>query len=250
MTDSILLRDLDFTGRRVLVTGAANGFGAAISRLFRAHGARLVMADIEADTLAPLAAELDAEAVAYDQADPASIEALAARAGAIDVLVNNAGILVAKPLIETDPADIRRLIQVDLLGVILLTRLVGAGMVARGRGGVVLSIGSQTAFCGGENRVVYAAAKAAVAQLTRGLAVEWGPHGIRVVSLAPGRSLTRMTQATAALSYNGDRGLARVPLGRWGTAEEVAKSVVFLCSDAASYVTGETLIADGGYAIG
>lgn len=246
---SPLLRDLDFTGRRVLITGAANGFGAATARLFHAHGASLVLADIEADTLAPIAAELGAEAVAYDQADPASIAALVAQAGAVDVLVNNAGILVAKPLLETDPADIQRLIQVDLLGVILLTRGIGAEMVARGRG-VVLSIGSQTAFCGGEGRVVYAAAKAAVAQMTRGLAAEWGPHGVRVVSLAPGRSLTRMTMQTAAANYQGDRGLSRVPLGRWGTAEEVAKSVVFLCSDAASYVTGETLIADGGYVIG
>lgn len=246
---SPLLRDLDFTGRRVLVTGAANGFGAATARLFHAHGASLVLADIETDTLAPIAAELGAEAVPYDQADPASIAALVDRAGAVDVLVNNAGILVAKPLLETDPADILRLIQVDLLGVILLTRGIGAGMVARGRG-VVLSIGSQTAFCGGEGRVVYAAAKAAVAQMTRGLAAEWGPHGVRVVSLAPGRSLTRMTVQTAAANYQGDRGLARVPLGRWGTAEEVAKSVVFLCSDAASYVTGETLVADGGYVIG
>ncbi len=249
MMGSDLTRALDFTGRRVLVTGAANGFGAATARLFRAHGARLVLADIEADTLAPLAASLGAEAIPYDQADPASIDALAARAGEIDVLVNNAGILVANPLLETDPADILRLIQVDLIGVILLTRLIGAGMVARGRG-VVLSIGSQTAFCGGENRAVYAAAKAAIAQLTRSLAVEWGPSGVRVVSLAPGRSLTRMTSVTAAPGYAGDRGLARVPLGRWGTAEEVAQSVVFLCSDAASYVTGETLIADGGYAIG
>jgi NAD(P)-dependent dehydrogenase (short-subunit alcohol dehydrogenase family) len=244
-----LHRDLDFTGRRVLVTGAANGFGAAIARLFHAHGAGLVLADIEADALSAIAAGLGAEAVAYDQADPASVEALAARAGAVDVLVNNAGILVAAPLLGTTPGQIRRLIDVDLVGVILLTRLVGAGMVARGRG-VVLSIGSQTAFCGGENRAVYAAAKAAIAQLTRSLAVEWGPRGVRVVSLAPGRSLTRMTRDTAAPSHAGDRGLARVPLGRWGTAEEVAKAALFLCSDAASYVTGQTLVADGGYAVG
>jgi short-subunit dehydrogenase len=82
----------------------------------------------------------------------------------VDVLVNNAGILVAKPLLDTTPEEVRRLIAIDLVGVILLTRLIGAGMVARGRG-VVLSIGSQTAFCGGENRAVYAAAKAATAQL-------------------------------------------------------------------------------------
>ncbi|WP_187830201.1 SDR family NAD(P)-dependent oxidoreductase [Siccirubricoccus phaeus] len=241
--------DLNYTGKRVLITGAANGFGAATARLMRAHGATLVLADIEADTLAPLAADLGAAAIPFDQADPASVELLAAQAGEIDVLVNNAGILVAKPLLETSPLEVRRLIDTDLVGPILLTRLIGAGMVARGSG-VVLSISSQTAFCGGEGRAVYAAAKAAIAQLTRSLAVEWGPRGVRVVSLAPGRSITRMTQETAAPGYTGDRGLSRVPLGRWGTAEEVAKAILFLCSDAASYVTGQTLVADGGYAIG
>ena len=244
-----LHQDLSYLGRRVLITGAANGFGAATARLMREQGATLVLADIEAETLAPLAAELDAEAIAFDQADPASIAALADRAGAVDVLVNNAGILVAKPLLETTDAEVRRMIDVDLVGPILLTRRIGAGMVARGQG-VVLSIGSQTAFCGGEGRMVYAAAKAGIAQMTRSLAVEWGPHGVRVVSLAPGRSITRMTQQTAAPGYAGDRGLSRVPLGRWGTAEEVAKAIVFLCSDAAGYVTGQTLVADGGYAIG
>jgi NAD(P)-dependent dehydrogenase (short-subunit alcohol dehydrogenase family) len=128
-------------------------------------------------------------------------------------------------------------------------QLVGRGMVERRRG-VIVSIGSQTAFTGGENRAVYAAAKAAVSQLTRSAAVEWGPYGVRVVCLAPGRSLTRMTQETARPGYTGDRGLARVPLGRWGTPEEIAKLVVFLASDTAAYVTGETLVADGGYVIG
>jgi NAD(P)-dependent dehydrogenase (short-subunit alcohol dehydrogenase family) len=169
--------------------------------------------------------------------------------GAVDVLINNAGVLTAKPLLETPFEEARRLVEVDFLGVLRLMQLIGRGMVARRRG-VVLNIGSQTAFSGGENRAVYAAAKAAIAQLTRAAAVEWGPHGVRVVCLAPGRSLTRMTADTAAPGYAGDRGLSRVPLGRWGTAEEIAKTALFLASDAASYITGETLIADGGYVVG
>ena len=167
----------------------------------------------------------------------------------LDVLVNNAGMLVAKPLLETSLEEIRRLVETDFIGVARLMQLIGRGMVERRRG-VVLSIGSQTAFSGGENRGVYAAAKAAVSQITRAAAAEWGPHGVRVLCLAPGRSLTRMTAETARPGYTGDRGLARVPLGRWGTAEEVAKVAVFLASDASSYITGETVIADGGYVIG
>jgi NAD(P)-dependent dehydrogenase (short-subunit alcohol dehydrogenase family) len=140
-------------------------------------------------------------------------------------------------------------VDVDFLGAALMMRQFGAGMVARGHG-VILNISSQTAFCGGENRAVYAAAKAALSQLTRGAAVEWGPAGVRVLALAPGRALTRMTVVTAQEGLSGDRGLSRVPLGRWGTAEEIAKLAVMLCSPAASYITGETIIADGGYVLG
>lgn len=240
---------LNFTGRRVLVTGAANGFGQAIARSFRARGAQLVLADIEAEALATLADELGAQACVFDQTDPRSIERLSQQAGVVDVLINNAGVLVAKSLLDTSEADIRLMIDTDLIGALLLMQHFGRKMVAQ-RHGVIVSIGSQTAFCAGENRAVYAAAKAAVSQLTKAAAVEWGPHGVRVVCLAPGRSLTRMTQQTAAPGYQGDRGLARVPLGRWGSAQEVANMTVFLASEAASYVTGETLIADGGYVLG
>jgi NAD(P)-dependent dehydrogenase (short-subunit alcohol dehydrogenase family) len=244
-----LAEDLDYSGRRVLITGAANGFGAAMAEAFARQGASLILADIEAETLDLVARPLGAAAHAFDQAVPASVERLAASAGVVDVLVNNAGILVAKPLLGTSLAEIRRLVDTDLVGVVRLIQLVGRGMVERRRG-VILSIGSQTAFSGGENRGVYAAVKAAVSQVTRAAAAEWGRHGVRVLCLAPGRSLTRMTVETARPDYAGDRGLARVPLGRWGTPEEVAKMAVFLASDAASYITGETVIADGGYVIG
>ena len=167
----------------------------------------------------------------------------------MDVLINNAGILVAKPLLETTIDDVQRLIGIDLVGALHLMQLVGRRMVERKRG-VILSISSQTAFCGAEGRGVYAAAKAAISQLTRAAAVEWGPHGVRALCLAPGRSHTRMTRETANPNYKGDRGLTRVPLGRWGEPAEIAKMAVFLASDAASYVTGETVIADGGYVLG
>lgn len=150
---SKLTQDLDFSGRRVLVTGAANGFGEAIAELFAAHGATLVLADREADALSEVAARLGATAHVYDQSDIASIDALAATAGDIDVLINNAGILIAKPLLETSIEEIRQLVDVDFVGGVRLIQLIGRGMVERRRG-VVLSIGSQTAFCGGENRSI------------------------------------------------------------------------------------------------
>jgi len=244
-----LSHDFDFTGRRILVTGAANGFGAAMAALFHAAGATLVLADIEEQPLAEVAARYGAEAHVFDQADPASVARLAEAAGPVDTLINNAGVLVAKPLLETSFEEIRRTIDIDFVGALRLMQLVGKGMVERRRG-VILSIGSQTAFSGGEGRAVYAAAKAAISQITKAAAVEWGPHGVRVVCLAPGRSITRMTRQTVQDGQSGDRGLARVPLGRWGTVEEIAKMALFLVSDAASYVTGETVIADGGYVHG
>lgn len=244
-----LTQALDFSGRRVLVTGAANGFGLAMARLFAQQGAKLVLADIEAEGVRTIATELGAEARAFDQADHGSIARLASDVGAVDVLVNNAGILVAAPLVDMAPGDIRRLVDTDFIGVVHMMQAFAGGMIARKRG-VILNFSSQTAFAGGENRAVYAACKAAVSQVTRGAAVEWGPHGVRVLAIAPGRCLTRMTAQTAAPGYTGDRGLARVPLGRWGTPEEIAKLAVMLCSDAAGYVTGETVIADGGFVIG
>jgi NAD(P)-dependent dehydrogenase (short-subunit alcohol dehydrogenase family) len=244
-----LARDFDFGGRRALVTGAANGFGAAIATLLAEHGASLVLADREEDALRDIAGRLNAEYHVYDQADAASIDSLIASCGAVDILMNCAGILVAKPLLETSIDEVRRLVDVDFIGVFQIMQGIGRGMVDRRRG-VVLSVGSQTAFCGAEGRGVYAATKAAISQLTRAAAVEWGPYNVRAICLAPGRSLTRMTIETSTPDYKGDRGLARVPLGRWGTPQEIAKLAVFLVSDAASYVTGETLIADGGFVLG
>jgi NAD(P)-dependent dehydrogenase (short-subunit alcohol dehydrogenase family) len=244
-----LLQDLSFAGQRVLVSGAANGIGAAMAAQFAAAGATLVMADAEAEPLKRLAAKLGAEAHVFDQSKEASIAALSQAVGEVDVLVNNAGILVAKPLLETTMAEMRALIDVDFLGVALMMQCFGAAMVRRGSG-VILNVSSQTAFCAGENRGVYAAAKAAVAQLTRAAAVEWGSSGVRVLAIAPGRVVTRMTTVTTQEGQSGDRGLARVPLGRWGQPEEIAKLALMLCSPAAAYVTGETLIADGGFVLG
>ena len=176
-------RDLDFTGKRILVTGAANGFGAAMCELFAAHGGKVVMADVEKETARSCGDETRRGGARLRSSQtPASIMALSAAVGTVDILVNNAGILIAKPLIETTTEDMRKLIDIDFLGVAILMREFGARMVAQKRG-VVVNLASQTAFSGGENRGIYASTKAAVAQLTRAAAVEWGPHGVRVVAL-------------------------------------------------------------------
>jgi NAD(P)-dependent dehydrogenase (short-subunit alcohol dehydrogenase family) len=244
-----LAGELDFGGRRVLLTGAAGGLGRAMAALFAAHGAQLLLADREAGALQALARELGivAECHGYDQGDAASVKALARAAGAVDVLVNNAGIMLLKPLLEADADDFRRVFEVDAIGPMLLATAVARTMVARGSG-VIVNVGSQLVGCGAAHRGVYAAAKAALQQFTRTAAAEWGRAGVRVVCAAPGRTVTPMNEAV--LRAEGEAGLARIALGRYGTAAEAARLVLFLASPAAAYITGSTVVADGGFVIG
>ena len=244
-------RHLDFAGRRVLVTGAAGGLGSRMARAFRAHGAAVVLADRERERererLASLAAELDgAEHHAFDQADPASVEALARAAEPVDVLLNNAGILHVGPFLEMAPEAIERMIATNLTGPVLLARAVARGMVERGSG-VIVNTASQIAFTGGPERAIYGTAKAGLVQFTRAAAAELAPHGVRVAALAPGRTPTPLTEKALADPDHLAESLARIPAGRLGDAGEMAHLALFLASPLADYVVGETLIADGGY---
>jgi NAD(P)-dependent dehydrogenase (short-subunit alcohol dehydrogenase family) len=242
-------RDFDFSGKRVLVTGAAGGLGRAIATLFASHGATVVLADINEQGVRSVAEDLGGGTQwhGYDQADAASVEELAAISHPLDVLVNNAGILLFKPLLDCTVDEMRRVFDVDVVGLMVLSRTVARAMIERG-GGVIVNVGSQLAFSGGELRGVYAAAKAAVSQFTRAAAVEWGRAGVRVVCMAPGRTITPLHERVR--QSEGDRGLARIPLRRYGQPEEAAKLALFLASPAASYITGETVIADGGFVVG
>ena len=238
---------LDFTGRTALVTGAAGGLGSMMARAFHAHGARVVLADRDRERLAPVADELGGvDRHGYDQADPASVEALAQAVGPVDVLLNNAGILHLGPFVEMEPEGIEHLIATNLTGPILLARAVARGMVARG-GGVIVNTASQIAFTGGPERAIYGTTKAGIVQFTRAAAAELAPHGVRVVALAPGRTPTPLTEEQLSDPDYVAASLARIPAGRLGDAREMARLALFLASPVADYVVGATLIADGGY---
>jgi NAD(P)-dependent dehydrogenase (short-subunit alcohol dehydrogenase family) len=251
MSASAIAAKLDMSDRRVLVTGAAGGLGTAFAHAFRGAGATLLLADKDQAGLDRLAGALGggADTLVYDQANLASLERLARDAGPVDILINNAGLLLVKPIAETRPEEIRELVLVDLVGPMVLTRLIGPAMAARGSG-VIINISSQLAFCGAEGRSVYAAAKAGLAQFTRSAAVELGRQGVRVLAVAPGRLLTPMTTYLQGDEEAYKAGIARVPVGRYGTPEEIAELVLFLASPAAGYIVGETVIADGGYVLG
>lgn len=238
----------DFTGRRALVTGAANGIGEAIARELAHRGAFIIAADRDEAGLQKLALDLgkSGEVHVYDQGDLVSIESLSAKAGDVDILVNNAGVVIREPILDLDWMDLRRVVDINLIGPIAITRLVGEKMVRLGRGSIV-NIGSQMAFTGARDRSVYAATKAAISQFTKTTALEWAASGVRANCVAPGRTVTALNRDVLEDPREYEAGLRRIPMGRYGIPNDIAWAVLFLASEAAGYVTGHTIVVDGGW---
>ena len=248
MTDGIDLNVFDMTDRRVLITGAAGGIGRAMARSFSAHGATLVLADRNQTGLDELATSVGGNppCLAYDQSIPKEVEKLAAAAGPIDILLNNAGILAMSPLQEQSTEEITQLIAINLTGPILLATALAKGMITRGRG-VIINTASQLAFTGAMNRSVYSTTKAGLVQFTRTAAAEWARYGVRVVALAPGPTETPMIKEIIDTPEGRAQRLDKIPMQRFGTAEEMARLALVLASNLSDNVTGHTLVADGGY---
>ncbi len=248
--NDLLLRCFDLAGKTACVTGAASGIGRATAVLLADLGAVVHAADRDEKGLDTLAATRPGAfwPVTYDQANRELVEHLASTVGAVDILVNNAGILLYEPLIDLKWDDLERVVATDLVGAIGLTRLVGAAMVAR-RKGVIVHTGSQLTFNGAEFRAVYAAAKAGISQFVKTAALEWGPQGIRVNCVAPGRTLTAINRHLLSEPEQYAEAIKRIPLGRFGQPEDIARAIAFLASDASSYVTGQTLVVDGGWVL-
>ena len=245
--------NIDLSGRKALVTGGASGIGEVTARLLAELGADVVIADLAADRLPDAVTRTGARgSVAGDVADAAAVERMVGEAGAmlggVDLLFNSAGIgddLV--PVHEQDPARWQRVVDVNLKGTYLMCREVGRGMIANRRGAIVnvSSIVGLDAFPG---RSAYGVAKAGINHLTKTLACEWGHLGVRVNSIAPAYTLTPMVQSLLERKVF-DPGLIerRTPLGRLARPEEMARTVAFLLSDWASYITGVVLPVDGGW---
>jgi NAD(P)-dependent dehydrogenase (short-subunit alcohol dehydrogenase family) len=237
----------------VVVTGAARGIGLAIARRFLAGGWRAALLDIDGATLAAAVRGLERGAAALpvvcDVAEPGqvrdAIDQVAARFGRIDSLVNNAGIAVFKPLLETTYEEWARVLAVNLSGPFLCTQAC-ARVMLKGGGGSVVNIGSISGVRASTLRVAYGTSKAALEHLTRQQAAELGNAGIRVNGVAPGPVDTAMAKQVHTPAIRADYHDA-IPLNRYGTEEEIAAAVWFLCSDEASYVNGQMLAVDGGF---
>lgn len=235
----------DFGRRHVLVTGAANGIGAACARKFHERNAVLTMVDVEIGPLEDLARSLASAFQSVDLRDPLQIDKLLHQISTPDIVINNAGMNIDAGFLDYSGREIQDIISINLLAPISIMRAFAPSMIANGRG-VIVNVTSQLAFRGSPNRAIYGACKAAISHLTQSLAAEWGPHGVRVVGVAPGRTATRMTHAIRA-SIKAEDLAQSVPLGRFGTAEEIAEAVCFMASDRATYVHGSTLVVDGGF---
>jgi NAD(P)-dependent dehydrogenase (short-subunit alcohol dehydrogenase family) len=244
-------------GRRALITGAARGIGLATARRFVEEGAAVAVSDV-LPGLDASAAQVGAVAVPFDVSDEAAvergIEVASDRLGGLDVLVANAGIFELRPLLETDLAVFRRILDVNLTGVFLCLRAAGRLFAEQG-GGVLLATASQAGLHGYVGEGAYCASKFGVVGLVEVFAKELAPHGVRVNCVAPGAIGTPMGNLVVegiAARTGSDLGTARrtlaetIPLGRSGDPKEVADAFVYLASDLSTYVSGATLVVDGG----
>ena len=247
---------ISLAGKTAIVTGAARGIGAACARAFAEHGASVVLGDVLEDQCAETARGISADTgaatlpVRADVSDPEDCAALLAactdRFGACDILLNNAGIIVQGSVLDAAVEDFDRVIAVNLRGTFLLSQLVARHMVERGTKGSIINMSSTNAVVTIPDQLPYAASKGGVAQMTRAMAMALAPHDIRVNAIGPGTILTDMLKVVIANDEARRTILSRTPMGRIGEASEVASVAVFLASDYASYLTGDTIFPDGG----
>jgi glucose 1-dehydrogenase len=240
-------------GKIAVVTGAAHGIGLACVRRFAADGAKVVLADLDAEAGEAAARDLGTDAlfvqtdVTQRPAVEALIEAAVARFGRIDIMLNNAGIARSAPFLDHTDEMFDLVLSTNLRSAFLGGQAAARRMVAQGHGGVIINMSSVNAILAIAGMVAYACSKGALNQLTRVMAVELAPHDIRVVAIGPGTILTDLAR-TAVLSNPQARRnvLSRTPIGRGGEPDEVAAVASFLASADASYITGQTIYPDGG----
>jgi NAD(P)-dependent dehydrogenase (short-subunit alcohol dehydrogenase family) len=239
-------------GKRALVAGASSGIGLAAASALAEAGAEVLMVarrerETEEAAQAIRGRGQSARARALDVTDLSATAELVAAEGPFDVLVNAAGLARHSPALDTTPADFDSAMSLNLRAAYFLTREVARGLVAAGRPGSLVNISSQMGHVGGVDRAVYCATKHAVEGMTKAMAIEWGPHGIRVNTLCP--TFIRTPLAAQTLDNPERRAwvLSKIKLGRVGELTDIMGPVVFLASDASALVTGTALLVDGGW---
>jgi NAD(P)-dependent dehydrogenase (short-subunit alcohol dehydrogenase family) len=250
----IMSDPFDIADRVAMVTGASQGLGRAFAMTLARRGAKVCLAARSAARLDKVLDDISkaggaAHAVALDVLDHDSINAAVTEAerhlGAIDILVNNAGVAVQKPFLEQSEADWDAVVDTNLKGAFLVTQSVARGMAER-RSGTIINIASMMAHATITQLTPYAASKGGLAQMTRNMALELARYGIRVNAIAPGYIGTEMTDAFFG-SPAGLRVISEIPMRRLGATEDLEGPLMLLCSDASRYMTGATVLVDGGF---
>ena len=239
-------------GRRALVTGASRGIGLGCAVALAEAGAHVVMAARGAEALQAAVEEmtgagLSASALALDVTDLAAMRGAVAHQGPFDILCNSAGIARHAPALDTTPEDFDAVMSVNLRAAYFLSQAVAQGMA---NGGSIIQISSQMGHVGGIDRAVYSGSKHAIEGMTKSMAIEWGPRQIRVNTICPTFIRTPLTEATFQDPERVAWIKEKIKLGRVGAVEDIMGAVVFLASDAASLVTGTSLLVDGGWTAG
>ena len=246
-----LTRQFGLPGTRVLVTGASRGIGQALAVAFAQAGADLVIAARRIEALAETAdlvsqAGRKVERLAFDQSSVGDIKAALSGLPPVGVLVNNAGVEEVRPSLDVDEALWDKIVDTNLKGAFFVAQAVAAHMAEAG-GGSIVNLASLTSFVGVPTAAPYGASKTGILGMTRALATEWGPRGIRVNAIAPGYFRTAMTEVFYADQAWADRMTASVPLGRLGVLDDLAGAAIFLAAPASRYITGQCVVIDGGY---
>lgn len=245
----------DLSGKVALIVGGGGGLSRAIACALADFGAQIAIADLDLAAAEATATACDrpdrmAMAAMLDITDPDMVEdvvgQIEAQTGHIDILLNGAGITIRKPAVDFTPEDWMAVINTNLSGVFYVTQSVGRGMVQRGYGRI-LSIGSVSSLLGHPENAPYAAAKGGIAIMTKSFATEWAPLGVTVNAIGPAYTQTELTRNILADPDVQAKLTARIPMGRFGLPEDLVGAAVMLCSDAARFITGQTLYIDGGY---
>lgn len=242
----------DIRDRSVLIAGAAGGLASALARAMAERGARVILADLDLAAAEALAAELPGGRHAACRLDirdesacGAAVACAAGATGRLDVIVNAAGLFQTAPATALPKETFEASLAVNVTGAFLLARTAGRTMIDQG-GGRIISIASVSSQVANRDYAAYASSKAALAQLTRVLALEWAPHGVTVNAVGPAMTPTPLTTGHLADQRNRAYALDRIPMGRLGRPEDIVGAVILLASPAGAFITGQTIYVDGG----
>lgn len=239
--------DIHLKGKRALVTGAGKGIGREIAAVLTECGAQVVALSRTQGDLDSLKAEIGCETIHADLTDANDARRAAEDAGEIDLLVNNAGISILQSFLETTVEAFDDVIAVNVRAVLVISQVIARGMIARGRGGAIVNLSSTASSVALRDHTSYCTSKGALDQLTRMMALELGPHQIRVNSINPTVTLTPMGEMAWGDPAKSGPMLARIPLGRFARPRQVAEAVAYLLSDQADMIHGAILPVDGGF---